>query len=68
MSAQSHEDHEHGGPGYASPTVARQQPPEQFVYVAALYEGSGIDRPDFIAAGRRCAAARDSPARRGLYD
>ncbi|HEX4107510.1 MAG TPA: selenium-binding protein SBP56-related protein [Solirubrobacteraceae bacterium] len=39
----------HHGPGYASPDVARQQPPEQFVYVAALYEGTGIDRPDFIA-------------------
>ena len=49
MSAQAHEDHEHAGPGYASPAVARQQPPEQFVYVAALYEGTGIDRPDFIA-------------------
>jgi methanethiol oxidase len=49
MSADHHPDHEHGGPGYASPQVARQQPPEQFVYVAALYEGTGIDRPDFIA-------------------
>ena len=41
--------HEHNGPGYASPEVARQQPPEKFVYVAALYEGTGIDEPDFIA-------------------
>ena len=41
--------HEHGGPGYASPEVARRQPAEQFVYVACLYEGTGIDRPDFIA-------------------
>jgi methanethiol oxidase len=49
MSAESHEGHEHGGPGYASPAVAREQPPERFVYVAALYEGTGIDRPDFIA-------------------
>ena len=39
----------HAGPGYASPEVARQQPPEKFVYIAALYEGTGIDRPDFIA-------------------
>ncbi len=37
------------GPGYASPQVAREQPPERFAYVAALYEGTGIDRPDFIA-------------------
>ena len=42
-------DHEHSGPGYASPQVAREQPPEQFVYVACLYEGTGIDQPDFIA-------------------
>src|SRR2546421_3991798 len=49
MSAHPHDDHEHGGPGYASPEVARQQPPERFVYVACLYEGTGINRPDFIA-------------------
>ncbi len=49
MSTHDHSAHEHNGPGYASPEVARQQPPEKFVYVAALYEGTGIDRPDFIA-------------------
>ena len=49
MSAHAHEDHEHAGPGYASPAVAREQPAEKFVYVACLYEGTGIDRPDFIA-------------------
>ena len=49
MSADAHEHHEHAGPGYASPEVARQQPPEHFVYVASLYEGTGINRPDFIA-------------------
>ena len=42
-------EHEHSGPGYASPQVAREQPPEKFIYVASLYEGTGIDRPDFIA-------------------
>ena len=41
--------HEHSGPGYASPEVARQQEPEKLIYVAALYEGTGIDKPDFIA-------------------
>jgi len=45
MNAEAHD----GGPGYASPEVARHQPPERFVYVASLYEGTGIDRPDFIA-------------------
>ena len=49
MSANDPAAHEHGGPGYASPQAAREQPPEQFAYVAALYEGTGIDRPDFIA-------------------
>ncbi len=49
MSVHDHAGHEHTGPGYASPQVARSQPPEQFVYVAALYGGTGIDRPDLIA-------------------
>jgi methanethiol oxidase len=34
---------------YASPQDALQQPPEDFVYVACLYEGTGINEPDFIA-------------------
>ena len=51
MSADSPTGHEHSGPGYASPEVAREQPPEKFVYVASLYEGTGIDKPDFIAVG-----------------
>src|ERR1700744_2064306 len=49
MSVHDHADHQHTGPGYASPEAAREQPPEQFVYVASLYEGTGIDKPDFIA-------------------
>jgi 56kDa selenium binding protein (SBP56) len=48
MSVHDHDGDQHGGPGYASPEVARLQPPEQFIYVAALYEGTGIDRPDFF--------------------
>jgi len=39
----------HSGPGYASPTVAREQAPERYIYVAALYEGTGIEEPDFVA-------------------
>ncbi len=42
-------EHAHHGPGYASPEEARGQPPEDFVYVACLYEGTGINQPDFIA-------------------
>jgi methanethiol oxidase len=34
---------------YHSPEDARQQPPEDYVYVACLYEGTGIQEPDFIA-------------------
>ena len=45
----AHDHAAHAGPGYASPQVAREQPPEKFIYVAALYEGTGIDKPDFIA-------------------
>ena len=42
-------EHAHSGPGYASPAEARQQPAEKVVYVACLYEGTGIEEPDFIA-------------------
>jgi selenium-binding protein 1 len=42
-------DHQHAGPGYASPQIAGQQPPEQLIYVAGLFEGTGIERPDLIA-------------------
>jgi methanethiol oxidase len=34
---------------YASPQDAARQAPEDFVYVACLYEGTGIEEPDFIA-------------------
>ena len=50
MSAHDHAEHDHGGPGYASPQVARQHPPGQFVSIAALYEGQGSTAPDFTAA------------------
>jgi hypothetical protein len=37
------EAHEHqAGPGYASPDEARRQPPEELVYVACLYQGTGV--------------------------
>jgi selenium-binding protein 1 len=34
---------------YASPAEARQAPPEEFLYVACLHEGTGVDKPDFLA-------------------
>ena len=43
------ESHECCGPGYASPQEAQAAPPEDFVYVAALHTGTGVDEPDLIA-------------------
>jgi len=45
----SHHEPAHHGPGYASPAEARSQPREQVAYVACLYEGTGINEPDFLA-------------------
>jgi methanethiol oxidase len=34
---------------YASPREAQQAPQEEFLYVACLHEGTGVDAPDFLA-------------------
>ena len=34
---------------HSSPQEAMQAPPEEFLYVACLHEGTGVDAPDFIA-------------------
>jgi selenium-binding protein 1 len=34
---------------YASPADALEAPPEEFLYVACLHEGTGVDAPDFLA-------------------
>ncbi|QXJ27747.1 Selenium-binding protein [Saccharolobus shibatae B12] len=34
---------------YPSPRMAMKSPPEDLAYVACLYTGTGINRPDFIA-------------------
>jgi 56kDa selenium binding protein (SBP56). len=34
---------------YPSPKMAMKSPPEDLAYVACLYTGTGINRPDFIA-------------------
>jgi methanethiol oxidase len=34
---------------YASPEEAMQAPPEEFLYVACLHEGTGVNAPDFLA-------------------
>jgi selenium-binding protein 1 len=42
---------------YASPEEALNAPREEFLYVACLHEGTGVDRPDFLAVVD-CAESR----------
>lgn len=37
------------GPGYASPAAAMQAEREQVLYAIALYTGTGIEEPDYLA-------------------
>jgi selenium-binding protein 1 len=37
------------GPGYASPEEAMQAPREKLLYTVALYIGTGIQKPDYLA-------------------
>jgi selenium-binding protein 1 len=47
---EQHISHGSSGPGYASPQDAiKNAPREEFVYVAGLYEGTGVKEPDFLA-------------------
>lgn len=41
--------HECCGPGYASPEAAMKAEREKLLYVTALYTGSGIEAPDYLA-------------------
>jgi hypothetical protein len=34
---------------YGSPEEARGAPPEEFLYLACLHEGTGVEAPDFLA-------------------
>ncbi len=34
---------------YASPQEALGGPPEEFLYLACLHEGTGVESPDFLA-------------------
>src|SRR5919108_2550770 len=34
---------------YASPAEAMQAPPEEFLYLVCLHEGTGVEAPDFLA-------------------
>ena len=43
-------DHEHGcGATYASPAEAMKAEPESLAFVPAIYAGTGIDKPDYLA-------------------
>ncbi|MBV9691046.1 MAG: hypothetical protein JO202_15215, partial [Ktedonobacteraceae bacterium] len=44
-----HEDHLRHGPGYASPEEATKADPEKVLYSIALYGGTGIEQPDYLA-------------------
>ena len=37
------------GPGYASPAEAMKAPRETLLYTVALYIGTGIQKPDYLA-------------------
>jgi selenium-binding protein 1 len=41
--------HAHCGPGFASPQEAMKAEREKILYVNALYTGTGIDAPDYLA-------------------
>ncbi|MGH3041904.1 MAG: selenium-binding protein SBP56-related protein, partial [Gaiellaceae bacterium] len=34
---------------YSSPNEAMRAPAEEFLYVACLHEGTGVEAPDFLA-------------------
>jgi len=48
-------DHQHAageaacGPGYASPKEALKAPPEKLLYTTALYVGTDVKKPDYLA-------------------
>nr|MBX2879533.1 selenium-binding family protein [Granulosicoccus sp.] len=37
------------GPGYASPAEAMRAPREKLLYTIAIYVGTGIQQPDYLA-------------------
>jgi selenium-binding protein 1 len=48
----THADHNSAGTPasfYSSPIEAQSAPREEFLYVACLHEGTGVDAPDFLA-------------------
>ena len=54
-------------PSHSSPQEALQAPPEEFLYVACLHRGTGVEAPDFLAvvdAEDETDRARDADAER----
>jgi len=47
--AMHHGDHSNCGPGYASPEEAMKAEPEKILYAIALYVGTGVEEPDYLA-------------------
>src|SRR5258708_15323601 len=47
--AMHHEDHSQCGPGYDTPAEAMKAEPEKVLYSIALYAGTGIEEPDYLA-------------------
>ena len=47
--ATNHEGHACGGPGYASPEEAMRAEPEKTLYTVALYVGTDVEEPDYLA-------------------
>ena len=45
---------------YRSPQEAMEAPPEEFLYLVCLHEGTGVDAPDFLAVVD-AAEGRDRP-------
>ena len=45
----SHDSASHSASMFATPDEAIKAPQEQYLYVACLHEGTGVDKPDFLA-------------------
>ena len=44
-----HAQHDKPASFHSSPQEAMQAPPEEFLYLACLHEGTGVETPDFLA-------------------
>ena len=49
MANRSHPNDDRPQSFHASPAEALEAPPERFLYLACLHEGTGVDEPDFVA-------------------